>query len=165
MSELIIDDTNFNQYFRDVLTNRPQPGDVMASYKAVAELRDGELKEQIVESLFLENIGPKKAVTLMTKLGKAPRQEAIKLVKKIFMDLYNGMSKPMVISKTYEYLFEIFYYTKEEYVPRDDKHWEIVKIQNLDQYFNKNDINNSQNITTVNHGENNKESPEAVCQK
>lgn len=165
MSELIIDDTNFDQYFKDVLTNRPQPGDIMACYKAIAELRNGDLKEQIVESLFLENIGPKKAVTLMTKLGKAPRQEAIKVVKNIFMDLYNGMSKNMVIAKTYEYLFEIFYYTKEEYVPKNDKHWQIIKIQNLDEYFSKKDINNNQNITLVNHVESNQESSEAVCQK
>lgn len=163
MSELVIDDSNFHEYFKDVLTNRPEKGDVMACYKAVAELRDGDLKEQIVEALFLENIGPKKAVTLMTKLGKAPRKEAIALIKKIFMDLYNGMSKPMAIAKTYEYLFEIFYYTKEEYVPKNDMHWEIVKISNLDQYFTKDYINNKQNIENIKDVEDNKKSADAVC--
>ena len=122
-----------------------------------------DLKEQIVEALFLGNIGPKKAVTLMTKLGKAPRKEAIALIKKIFMDLYNGMSKPMAIAKTYEYLFEIFYYTKEEYVPKNDMHWEIVKISNLDQYFTKDYINNKQNIENIKDVEDNKKSADAVC--
>ena len=164
MSELVIDDSNFHEYFKDVLTHRPQKGDVMACYKAIAELRDGDLKEQIVEALFLENIGPKKAVTLMTKLGKAPRKEAIRLVRKIFMDLYNGMTKPIVIAKTYEYLFEIFYYTKEEYVPKDDMHWEIVKINNLDQYFEKTDINSKKNIEYIKDAEDNEKCVDAICE-
>lgn len=100
----------------------------------------------------------------MTKLGKAPRKEAIRLVRKIFMDLYNGMTKPMVIAKTYEYLFEIFYYTKEEYVPKDDMHWEIVKINNLDQYFEKTDINSKKNIEYIKDAEDNEKCVDAICE-
>lgn len=165
MSELVIDDSNFHEYFKDTLTNKPQKGDVMACYKAIAELRDGDLKEQIVEALFLENIGPSKAITLMTKLGKAPRREAIKVIKNIFMDLYNGMSKPMVIAKTYEYLFEIFYYTKEEYVPKNDKHWEIVEIKNLEQYFSKRNIDIFVESNIDRKHETNEKCVDAVCEE
>jgi len=137
MTSLVIDESNFTEYFREINKSKPQKGDVLACYRAIAELVDGDLKEQIVESLFLEKIGPKKAVALMTKLGKTSRKEAIKLVKKIFMDLYNGMSKTMVLSKTYEYLFEIYYYTKEEYVPKNDKHWELIKLNNVNEFIDK----------------------------
>jgi len=135
MSDLIIDENNFSQYFRDVLTNKPSKGDVLVCYKAIAELCDGDLKEQVVESLFLDKVGPNKAITLLTKIGKSSRKEAISLIKKISYDLYNGMSKPMVLAKAYEYLFEIYYYSKEEYLPKNDKHWEMVKINNLDEYL------------------------------
>lgn len=156
MSDLIIDDSNFSQYFRDVLVSKPQKGDVLACYKAVAELVDGDLKDQVVESLFLDKIGASKAVALMTKLGRAPRKEAIKLIKTICQDLYNGMPKNLVLAKTYEYLFEIFYYTKEEYVPKDDQHWEIVRINNIDEFLSK-----STNIDN----ESKKISSETVCKE
>lgn len=156
MSDLIIDDSNFSQYFRDVLVSKPQKGDVLACYKAVAELIDGDLKEQVVEALFVDKIGANKAVSLMTKLGKAPRKEAIKLVKTIAMDLYNGMQKHLVLAKAYEYMFEIFYYTKEEYVPKDDHHWEIIRINNIDEFLSK-----STNISN----EGKKISTEAVCKE
>lgn len=135
MSDLVIDDSNFSQYFRDVFVSKPQKGDVLACYKAIAELVDGDLKDQVVEALFLDKIGANKAVSLMTKLGRAPRKEAIKLIKTICNDLYNGMAKHLVLAKTYEYLFEIFYYTKEEYVPKDNKHWEIIRINNIDEFL------------------------------
>ena len=137
MSELIIDESNFSQYFRDVGKNSPQKGDVIAVYRTMAELGNGDLKEQIVESLFLEKVGPNKAIKLLTKLGKSPMKEAIRVIKNISLDLYNGMSKPMVLAKTYELLIEIYYYTKDEYVPKNDFHWEIIKIKNIDDFICK----------------------------
>ena len=103
----------------------------------MAELGNGDLKEQIVESLFLEKVGPNKAIKLLTKLGKSPRKEAIRVIKNISLDLYNGMSKSMVLAKTYEFLIEIYYYTKDEYVPKNDFHWEIIKIKNIDDFICK----------------------------
>ena len=35
--ELIIDENNFDQYFRDISKNVPEKGDVLAKYTAIAE--------------------------------------------------------------------------------------------------------------------------------
>jgi len=43
----------------------------------------------------------------------------------------------MVLAKTYEFLIEIYYYTKDEYVPKNDFHWEIIKIKNIDDFICK----------------------------
>lgn len=141
MSELVIDETNFHVFFREVERNRPEKGDVMVVYRSMADFCSGDLKEQVVEALFEEKIGPTKAIKLMKRFGKTSNREALRVVKNVFMDLYNGMSKNMVIAKTYEFMIEIYYYTKEEFIPKDDKKWEIIKIANLDQYFAKKDIN------------------------
>lgn len=137
MSDLVIDESNFDQYFRDVKTNGPQKGDVMAVYRAVAELTTGSLKEQIVDALCREDIGARKAVQLAVKLGRTSRKEAVKLIKQICGDLYAGMQKDLVIAKSYRYIFEMFFYTKKEYVPIDDQHWEIVTLRNLEELVDK----------------------------
>lgn len=155
MDEVIIDETNFNQYFREVEKNRPEAGDVLVAYRTMADFCDGDLKEQVVEALFEEKIGPTKAVKLMRRLGKASNREAFRVVKNIFMDLYNGMSKTMVIAKTYEFMVEIYYYAKEEYIPKDDVHWEIIKIKNLDEHLIKSNIENDRQY--INHAENKEE--------
>ena len=108
MSELVIDETNFDQYFRDIKTSKPQKGDVMAVYRATAELVTGPLKEQIVDALSTEDIGAKKSVQLAVKLARTNRKEAVRLVKEICRDLFGGMNKDNVISKSYKYVFEMF---------------------------------------------------------
>lgn len=138
MSDLVIDETNFDQYFRDVKTSKPQKGDVMAVYRATAELVTGSLKEQIVEALCTEDIGAKKAVQLAVKLARTNRKEAVRLVKEICGDLFGGMNKDYVISKSYKYVFEMFFYTKKEYVPPDDDHWDLLTIKNVDDFVKKN---------------------------
>lgn len=137
MSELVIDESNFDKYFRDVKTSSPQKGDVMAVYRASAELTAGQLKEQIVNSLCSEDIGARKAVQLAVKLARTSRKEAIKLVKQICSDLYGGMPKGDVIAKSYRYIFEMFFYTKKDYVPTDDKHWEVITFNNIDDFIEK----------------------------
>ena len=140
MSELVIDESNFDQYFRDTKKSKPQRGDVMAVYRAMAELTAGNLKEQIVDALCSEDIGANKAIQLAVKLGQANRKEATKLIKQICSDLYAGMQKSFVIAKSYKYIFEMFFYTKKEYVPKDNAHWEVVMIKNLDEHLTKAEI-------------------------
>lgn len=138
MSDLVIDESNFDQYFRDVKNSRPQKGDVMAVYRAVAELTAGHLKEQIVNALCGEDIGAKKAVQLAVKLGRTNRKEAVKLIKNICADLFAGMQKDAVIAKSYKYVFEMFFYTKAEYVPENDQHWEVITLSNVEEFVAKN---------------------------
>ena len=49
--ELIIDDNNFGQYFRDCRISRPERHDVMARYSAIAEFIDGQMKKDIIHLL------------------------------------------------------------------------------------------------------------------
>lgn len=81
MSEVVIDEKNFYEYFKDVKTSKPSKGDVMAAYRAIAELHSGTLKEDIVDALCREPLGAKKAVQLLVKIGQAERREAIGVIK------------------------------------------------------------------------------------
>jgi hypothetical protein len=131
VEEITIDDSNFSQYFKDAKNNPPQHGEVLAVYKAVAELSHGDLKTQIVDTLIFEKIGAQKAIQLLVKFGHTSYRESLKVIKNICSDLLAGMKKEMVISKSYEYVLEMQFYTKPEFVPLDNKHWEIIGLKNF----------------------------------
>jgi hypothetical protein len=131
MEEIVIDENNFAEYFRDTRHNKPQHGDVMVFYKSMAELVGGDLKHQMIEALFHESIGAQKAIQLFMKLGGASHKAAVLLVKEMNDDLISGMSKEDVFKKSYKFFLEMSFYTKKEYVPKDDPHWELVNLKNF----------------------------------
>jgi hypothetical protein len=131
MDEIIIDETNFHEYFRDTSTNRPEAGDVMVFYKSFAELQTGDLKSQMIDSLYEDKIGAQKAIQIFVKLGKASHQEALKVVKEMCADLHGGMTKDQVLEKPYKFYLQLSFYTKKEYVPVDNPHWELIPIKNF----------------------------------
>ena len=133
--ELIIDENNFDQYFRDISKNVPEKGDVLAKYTAIAEFVYGDLKQDIVRLLQISDFGAKTSLQIMKKLGKTNEVEALKLVKSICADLYGGMKEDEVLAKSYKYILEMCFFTKKEYVPEDDLHWEILTINNLDNFL------------------------------
>jgi len=132
--ELIIDEKNFFEYFRDVRTSRPERGDIMAKWIGRAEFIEGDMKKNIVD-LLANKDKVLAAIQVMTKLGHATYKDAIKVCKDICNDLLNGMSPEEVEKKVYSYDVEMFYYTKKEYVPENDPHWYIIGIHNLDQFI------------------------------
>lgn len=134
-NDLVIDENNFETYFRDTSKNVPEQGDVMAKYTAVAEFVYGDLKQDIVRLLKTSDFGAKTSLQLMKKLGKASEKEALKLVKNICADLYGGMTDQEVLAKPYNYILEMCFFTKKEYVPEDDLHWEVLTINNLDNFL------------------------------
>ena len=134
--ELVIDENNFNQYFRDCRTSRPQRGDVMARYSAIAEFIDGRMKQDIID-LLMNNEKAYAATQVMKKLGCATEFDSIRICKEVAEDLSSGMTPEEVEKKVYEYNLESFYYTKKEYVPVDDPHWTIISIANLDTFLDK----------------------------
>jgi hypothetical protein len=136
-NELIIDQTNFDQYFRDCRLSRPSRGDVMARFTAMADFVDGRMKKDIIDLLFYKRDKVNAAVQVMIKLGGSTEREALRICKEICLDLANGMNPEEVESKTYTYQMEIFYYTKKEYVPINDPHWSIISIANLDEFLDK----------------------------
>jgi len=133
--ELVIDESNFDEYFFDVRTNKPQPGQVLACYDAIAEFIDGDLKRDIIQLLLQNNRAGATAPRLMQKLAGATNKSAIKVVKEMLSDLISGMSITAVAVKPYEFHCQHFYYTKKEYLPDNDPHWwstSLLDVRELD---------------------------------
>jgi len=131
MDEIVIDENNFSQYFRDARTSKPESGDILVFYKSGAELMRGDLKEQMIKALYNDKIGAQKAIQLFMKLGGASHHEAIKVVKAINQDLLSGMSEDEVLNKPYEFFLKLSFYTKKEYVPQNNPHWEVIQLKNF----------------------------------
>src|SRR5689334_5208828 len=104
--DLVIDETNFSQYFHDVRNRRPQPGEVMARYSAMAEFVDDQLKRDVVYLLVNHNKGGDSAHKVMRKLAGATEAESIRLLKEMAMDLLGGLSEDEVCEKPYPYKCE-----------------------------------------------------------
>jgi hypothetical protein len=131
MDEIVIDETNFEQYFRETSKNKPEPGDVLAFYKSMAELTEGDLKSQMINALFHEKIGAQKAIQLFVKMGKVEHKQAVLVVKEMCQDLLNGISQDEVLKKSYKFFLQLSFYTKKEYVPTDNPHWEVITLKNF----------------------------------
>jgi len=142
MEELIIDETNFDQYFFDMKKHKPQKGQIIAKYTATAELIDGELKKDILNLIKTEN-KVLAAVKVLEKLGSTCESEAVRVCKLMAEDMLGGMSDRMVLKKVYKYRLEAYYYSKQEHVPIEDPHWTIISIANLNEFVDS----NSQRIT------------------
>ena len=132
--ELLIDESNFSEYFRDCRISKPERGDVMACYTAVAEFVDGRMKKDIID--LLSNKEKAVAATnVMRKLGCATQRDSLRVCREIAEDLDSGMTAEEVEKKSYRYQFEMFFYTKKEHVPAEDPHWSIINIANLDTFL------------------------------
>ena len=134
MNELHIDKDNFVKYFRPVNQSKPEKGDCIALFTAVAELVDGFEKKQMIELLKQEHTA-KAVATMMKKLCYAKEPENYRVPQLMANDLLNGMTEEQIAAKPYEYVVELFYYTKPQYVPKNDPNWSIVDIVNLEDYF------------------------------
>lgn len=137
MKELVIDESNFSQYFFDTKTHKPQKGQILAKYTATAELIDGDLKKDVLRLIKAEN-KILAAVKVLQKLGCTSETEAVRVCKLITEDLLSGMSDKMVLKKAYKYRLEALYYSKQEYVPIEDPHWTIISIANLNEFLDAN---------------------------
>jgi hypothetical protein len=130
--EVVITTDNYKNYFTDVRTGKPQPGQVIACYSAMADFAKGPEKRQIIDLLGME--GKAEAIVqIVRKLLFASEVDSIRLPLQMAKDLADGMSPKQVERKLYRYKIEMFYYTWEEYVPVDDPHWTIIKILNSDE--------------------------------
>lgn len=134
--ELIIDESNFHEYFFDVRKNAPKPGQVMAVYTAEAELIDGDLKRDIVYLLSCTS-KYKQCVIMLKKIGLAEETDAVRVCREIAEDLKNGMTSREICKKSYTYKFKAFYYTEKENIPADNPHWSYMEIKNLDEHIEK----------------------------
>lgn len=132
-NEIQIDENNFNEYFKDLRMSKPQKGEVIAKYSAVAEFIDGGEKRQII-SLLLDTENKMEAtVQIMRKLLFASEIDAHKVPRLMAEDLLSGMSVDDVAKKSYKYTLEMFFYAKPEHIPTDDPHWCSISVLNLEE--------------------------------
>lgn len=131
--EIVIDQSNFEKYFFDIRRFKPEKGQVLARYTAIAEFVDGLMKKNIIDLLHKNKA--EAAVAVMRKLGCATEKDSIRIVREVCDDLVSGMSLEEVEKKSYKYTLESFYYTQKEYVPLDDPHWSLINVKNLDEFI------------------------------
>lgn len=137
MTEEIIDDKNFKNFFRDVRNNAIQKGEIIAKYTSFAEFVEGNEKKQILH--LIQNTDKMNATTqVMRKLLFASEHDAYKVPLAMAKDLADGMSEEEVLKKPYKYKLEMFFYAKAEHVPKDDPHWSIISVINVEDFINKN---------------------------
>lgn len=134
--ELEINEDNFDQYFKDVRKNNPERGEIIAQYSASAELIDGNEKRQIISLLISTENKMEATAQVMRKLLCASELDAYRVPRMMAEDLLSGMDEGEVASKPYKYTFEMFFYTKPEYVP-DDPHWTKISVLNLKEFLDK----------------------------
>lgn len=134
MTEELITEENFDQYFFDVRKHRPKRGQVLARYAAVAEFIEGRLKKDIIDLIY-DKDKPEVATRVMRKLGHATEKDSLRVCREIAADLAQGMTPAEVEQKTYKYVLEMFYYTEKENVPKGDIHWSIIGLDNLDNFL------------------------------
>ena len=136
--ELIIDETNFDQYFFDVRKNKPKKGQILAKYTAMATLERCNEKENLLDLLTkTDKVMP--ATQVMRKLLFACEEDSFKILKEMAKDYLETKDRDFVLDKPYKYKMEIFYYTLPEHFPKDDPHWTSVSILNLNEFVEKED--------------------------
>ena len=133
MTEEIITEANFEEYFFDVRRFKPKKGQIMARYAAVAEFIDGAMKLNIIDLLKKDKAIA--ATQVMRKCGCATERDSVRVCKEICADMLSGMTDQEIEQKIYKYKMEVFYYTEQSNVPLDDPHWSVISIRNLDQFL------------------------------
>ena len=108
MTTEIINEENFNQYFKDVRQNKPEKDDIIAKYSAMAEFVDGGEKRQIISLLMTTEDKMEATAQIMRKLLFACERDALKVPRMMAEDLISGMSTDEVAEKPYKYKVEIF---------------------------------------------------------
>jgi len=141
--EIEITDENFDEYFHDVRRCSPQKGEVMVCYTSSAQFVEGHEKRHMLKVIQMD--GKIEAATqIMRKLLFANELDAYRVPKEMLKDLISGMTEEEVVQKPYDYTVEIFYYTKPECIPKDDPHWHQITIMNMDEFFEKKELEEQQ---------------------
>lgn len=130
MNELLIDETNFDEHFFDVRKHGPKAGQVLAKFRAVAKLIEGEEKKDIIKLLACGKV--QQAVMVVNKIHCAVIQDSYKVCREICEDLIETKDPEFVNKKPYSFVLESLYYTKKENVPTGDPHWETIPTLSYD---------------------------------
>jgi uncharacterized protein YfcZ (UPF0381/DUF406 family) len=127
MSDTIIDESNFSEYFHSIKDNKPKKGQVLARYTAMADLVDGDVKDFIVNNLLNYDKGGNTVTQVMKYHCHATDEYASSVPLLMAQDL-QIMSVEEVKKKPYRFQLEYFYWTEPENIPKDDVHWECITV-------------------------------------
>jgi len=134
ISKVEITDENFHEYFFDIRHHGPEHGDTLACFTAMADFVDSAEKRQII-SLLKDYCKAHATAQVMRKLLHATELDAFRVPLEMTEDLLAGMSDEEVAVKPYRYQIQIYYYTKPEYVPKNNPHWSIISLINLNKHL------------------------------
>jgi hypothetical protein len=125
--DLVIDSSNFDEFFFDARHHKPQPGQVLARYTAVAYLEDGDLKRDLI-ALLMEPGKAETACRVMKALGGAVERDSYRVPREMAADLASGVSADEVAAKPYRFTLERLFWADREVVPTDDPHWYTIPV-------------------------------------
>jgi hypothetical protein len=135
--ELVITPETFETYFHDVRKHKPQKGQVLARYSASAEFIDGQLKQDILSLLKMDDkVLP--AVNVLRRLGCFMERDCYRVLRQMAEDLLT-MTEEEVLNKPYKMVVEMFYWTTKDCIP-SDPHWETIGIMNMDEFMDKHGV-------------------------
>jgi hypothetical protein len=130
-----IDKDVFEQHFRHISQGKPQSGQILAKYTAVAEFVEGQEKRDII--MFLKIDKAFQAAQMMRKMFYAKEPDCYRVLRQMCEDLIAGMSDEQVEHKPYPFILEIFFYAERQYIPADDPHWETINLVQYDPEKNQ----------------------------
>lgn len=121
--------------FIEAENHKPVPGEILACYRAKADLIDGQLKRDLLKVIKMKD----KAIAasaVMRKLANATELDSYRIPREMAEDILSGMSDIQILGKDYKFTFEKYYYTTPEHFPKDNPHWTSIALK-----FVNNDIN------------------------
>jgi len=127
--EVLVTDENFADYFHDIRTSKPKKGQVLAKFSAIAEFVDGQGKKDIMYLLKLGKV--EQAIAVMRKIHGVKELDCYKMLREMCEDMLK-MTDEEVEKKVYEFVIQLFFYTKREYVPASPN-WETIQLLEYDK--------------------------------
>ncbi len=116
--------------FFDTRKHKPKKGQILASFRAVADFIDGKGKKDIIDLIKKGQIY--QAVQLMKKAHCVVEPDCYTVCRNISEDLLT-MSEEEVEKKPYQMIVNYTFYTDRENVPTDDPRWQILPVLSYDK--------------------------------
>lgn len=126
-----------NKFFPADGKYKPQKGQVLARFRAKADLEGDWVKRNMIDLLTKNLNGSSLALKIATKVLSIKEKSAVALVKEMLSDLSSGMQDDEVMEKKYQVVIEQLYWTNPEYVP-DDPHWDRIDLKFTNEETNNN---------------------------
>jgi len=131
IDDIEITSENFEDYFFDIRKNKPKAGQIMAKFTAIVEFVGEGAKKDMIYLMTLDKVH--QAAMVMRKIHGAKEPDCYRICREIAEDMLAGKTEQEIVDKPYEFVVESFFYTKREYVPKNDPHWETIQLMKYDE--------------------------------